>query len=141
MKSAWEKFKNLPLALRKEIGSRLVLGFVLLILGMALLGNALLCLPGLVAGGVLVVSGTRLFLRAIAGDYLCLHGICVEIEKRRRILIDAEGKRIQISVGKPIKGLRVDDAVKLYLLPYTPLYEQDGLYHLFTCIALERERD
>lgn len=134
-----EKFKKLPLALRKQIASRLVLGVVLLVLGMALLGNALLCLPGFVAGGVLLVSSVRLFLQASAGDYLCLHGVCVEIEKRRRILIDVEGKRIQISVGNPIKGLSVDDAVNLYLLPDTPLYEQDGLYRLFTCIALERE--
>ncbi|MEH2933598.1 hypothetical protein [Acutalibacter sp. JLR.KK004] len=136
-----EKFKKLPCALRKQIASQVVLGVVLAIFGLILSQNILLCLPGLMAGGVLLVSGTGLFLRAIASDYLCLHGVCVEIEKHRRILIDVEGKRIQILVGKPIKGLRVDDAVNLYLLPDTPLYEQDGLYRLSTCIALERESD
>lgn len=136
-----DKFRKLPGVLQKQIASRLVLGCVLVVLGTVLLGNALLWLPGFAAGGVLLVNAGKLFLRAVSGDYLCLHGVCRKIEKRRCILIDVEGKRIQIALGKTAKDLADGDKVALYILPETPLYEQDGLYCIFNYIAIEREKD
>lgn len=123
------------------MGNRLLLGCVLLVLGLALflcLRDWLLCLPGFIAGGFLAISGGKLFLRATSGEYLCLQGVCREIEKHRRILIDVDGKRIQIPVGRKEKHLAVGDTLLLYLLPDTPLYEQDGFYRVFAYIALER---
>ncbi len=140
-----EKFKKLPGVLQKQITSRLALGYVLLALGAALLAslrNILLCLPGFAAGAFLLVNAARLFFRAISGDCLYLHGVCKEIEKRKRFLLEVEDKRIQIAMGKPIKGLCVGDAVMLTILADTPVYEQDGVYRVFSYIALERiEKD
>ena len=141
------KFKNLPEPLQRLVAGRLVFGCVLLALGSIcriFLQSWLLCLPGFVAGGFLVFSGGKLFLRLTSGDYLCLQGICLEIEKPklgrqiRHIVMDIEGKRVQLTVGKNQKHLAVGDTVALYLLRDIPVYEQDGICRVYNWLALER---
>lgn len=142
-----EIFKNLPKPLKNQVAGRLVFGCVLLMLGVIcriFLQSWLLCLPGFVAGGFLVFSGGKLFFRLASGEYLCLRGVCLEIERAklgrqiRRIVIDIEGKRVQLAVGKNHKHLTVGDTVALYLLPDTPVYEQDGICRVYNWLALER---
>ncbi len=55
----------------------------------------------------------------------------------RHIVIDVEGKRVRFTVGKKQKHLTVGDAVILYLLPDTPVYEQDGVSRVYSWLALE----
>lgn len=141
-----ERFKNLPEPLQRLIAGRLVFACALLVLGLIcriFLQSWLLCLPGFVAGGFLVFIGSKLFLRLASGDYLCLRGVCLEIEKAklgrqiRRIVMDIEGKRVQLAVGKNHKHLAEGDTVALYLLPDTPIYEQDGTCRVYNWLALE----
>lgn len=142
-----ERFKNLPKPLRKLVAERLVLGVVTLALGALChicLRSWLLSLPGFVVGFFLIFSGFRLFLRLASGDYLCLRGVCRETEKAglgrqaRHIVIDVEGKPVRLTVGKKQRHLTVGDAVILYLLPDTPVYEQDGVSRVYSWLALER---
>mgnify|MGYP007044161833 FL=1 len=88
-------------------------------------------------------SGSKRFLRLASGDYLCLRGVCLEIEKAklgrqiRRMMIDIEGKRVQLTVGKNQKHLAAGDTVTLYLLPDIPIYELDGVCRVYKWLALE----
>ena len=51
-------------------------------------------------------SGSKLFLRLASGDYLCLRGVCLEIEKAklgrqsRRMAIDIESKRMALQAKR-----------------------------------------
>lgn len=141
-----ERFKRLPEPLQKHVAARLIFGCVLLALGFIcriFLQNWFLCLPGFAAGGFLVFSGSKRFLRLASGDYLCLRGVCLEIEKAklgrqiRRMMIDIEGKRVQLTVGKNQKHLAAGDTVTLYLLPDIPIYELDGVCRVYNWLALE----
>lgn len=142
-----EGFKNLPEPLRKLVAGRLVLGVVTLALGTLChicLHSWLLSLPGFAVGFFLVCNSFRLFLRLASGDYLCLSGVCREAEKAglgrraRHMVIDIEGKRVRFTVGKKQKHLAVGDAVILYLLPDTPIYEQDGISQVYSWLVLKK---
>ncbi len=141
-----ERFKNLPEPLRKLVAERLVLGIVILALGTLChicLRNWPLSLPGFAVGFFLVCNSFRLFLRLASGDYLGLRGVCRETGKAglgrqaRHIVIDLEGKPVRLTVGKKQRHLTVGDAVILYLLPDTPIYEQDGVSRVYSWLALE----
>lgn len=141
-----ERFKRLPESLQRLVAGRLVFGCVLLALGFIcriFLQSWLLCLPGFVAGGFLVFSDGKLFFRLASGDYLCLRGVCLEIEKAKlgrqikHTVIDIEGRRVHLTMGKNQKHLAVGDTVALYLLRDTPVYKQDGICRVYNWLALE----
>lgn len=141
-----ERFKNLSEPLRKLVSERMIFGAVTLALGTLChicLHSWLLSLPGFVVGLFLIFNSFRLFLRLASGDYLCLRGVCRETEKAglgrraRHMVIDLEGKPVRLTVGKKQRHLTVGDAVILYLLPDTPIYEQDGVSRVYSWLALE----
>lgn len=142
-----ERFRNLPELLRKLVSGRLVLGAVTLALGALChicLRSWLLSLPGFVMGLFLICNSFRLFLRLASGDYLSLSGVCRETERAglgrqaRHIVIDLEGKPVRLTVGKKQKLPAVGDAVILYLLPDTPVYDQDGVSRVYSWLVLKK---
>ena len=143
MNLAWGKFKELPAPLQKQIVQRMGLGLAMLALfGViwAATGTLGLAIPGLAMAGCLLGSRGLLFYRCMQREYICLTGAVKEVStsglrrKPKFLLIDTEQGLIKISAGR--RPFPTGSTVALYLAVNTPVYEEDGAYHIFTYIAL-----
>lgn len=140
MKSAWEKFKKLPEPLRWVIGLRMMVGgaaLVLFIIMWAVMGDITLAIPFLVLAVFLLVSGVLL----IKSDFICVTGTIKEVvttgirKRPRYLLLETEEGIIQLPVNR--KHFPVGNSITLYLAVNTPVYEQDGIFKIFSYLALE----
>lgn len=144
MKSVRAKFKKLPSPLQKQIVQRIGLGVAMLALFGVIWGTTgtlSLAIPGLVLACYLLGSGGLLFLRCVRGEYLCLTGTVKDVITfglRRRpkfLLVTTEQGLLQLPPGR--KPFPVGSSVTLYLVTSTPVYEQDGIFKIYTYLALE----
>ncbi len=140
MKSTWEMFKKLPGPLRRVIGLRIIAGgaaLVLFIIIWAITGNITLAIPCAALGAYLLVSGGLLVHR----DFLCITGTVKEIvttgirKRPKYLLLETEEGIIQLPASQ--KPFPVGSSVTLYLATNTPVYEQDGIFKIFSYLALE----
>ena len=103
-----------------------------------------LALPGLALMVYLGISGSLLLYRGIGGGYICVAGTVKQVEvigwrkKAKWIFLDVDGRTVQCPASAKQKNLVMGDRLNLYLSPSTPIYEQDGGYRLFTCLAMEQ---
>lgn len=137
------KFKELPSPLQKQILQRIGLGLAMLALFViiwASTGTLGLAVPGLALAGYLLGSGGLMYHRCVHGEYLCMTGTVKEvttsglIKKPKYLLIDTEQGLIQVPAGR--KSLPAGSTVALYLAASTPVYEEDGLYKIYSYLAL-----
>lgn len=144
-----EKFARLPAPLQKQTVIRVVGGTVFLFLfAVILIGfrDFYFSLPCLLFAGFLLISGLKLCYNSLAGDYMCVQGVCGGIEtagirKRiRSILVGLEGSTLKIPVRQGMKALSVGDTVIIYLSDRTPVYEQEGGYMICSYYALGMEK-
>lgn len=140
MKSTWEKFKNLPEPLRRVIGLRMMVGgaaLVLFIIIWAITGNITLAIPFAALGAYLLVSGLLLTQR----NFLCITGTVKEVattgirKRPKYLLLETEEGIIQLPAYR--KPFPAGSSVTLYLATSTPIYEQDGIFKIFSYLALE----
>lgn len=140
MKSTWEKFKKLPEPLRRVIGLRMIVGGAALVLSVimwAITGNITLAIPCAALGAYLLVSGGLLVYR----NSLCITGMVKEIittgirKRPKYLLLEIEEGIIQLPANR--KHFPANSSVTLYLAANTPVYEQDGLYKIFSYLTLE----
>ena len=140
MKSTWEKFKKLPEPLRRVIGLRMVVGSTSMLLSIvmwAITGNITLAIPFAVLGGFLLISGVLITRR----DYICITGTVKEIittgirKRPKYLLLEIEEGIIQLPANR--KPFPANSSVTLYLAANTPVYEQDGIFKIFSYLALE----
>lgn len=144
MKSVLAKFKELPSPLQKQIVQRIGLGvatLALFVIIWAVTGKLGLAIPGLVLTGYLLGSGGLLFYRCVRGVYICLTGTVKDVITfglRRRpkfLLVTTEQGLLQLPPGR--KPFPAGSSVTLYLDANTPIYEQDGIFKIYTYLALE----
>lgn len=140
MKSAWEKFKNLPEPLRRVIGLRMIVGgaaLVLLIIILAITGDITLAIPFAALGAYLLVSGLLLTHR----NFLCITGTVKEVvttgirKHPKYLLLETEEGIIRLPASR--KPFPAGSSITLYLATNTPVYEQDGILKIFSYLALE----
>ncbi|MCI9224140.1 MAG: hypothetical protein HFE91_01575 [Acutalibacter sp.] len=143
MNLVWTKFKELPSPLQKQSLQRIGLGVAMLALfGViwAATGTLGLAIPGLALTGYLLGSGGLLIHRCVRGEYLCMTGTVKEVstsgllKKPKYLLIDTEQGLIQVPVYR--KPLPTGSTVALYLAASTPVYEEDGLFKIYSYLAL-----
>lgn len=143
----WNKIRNLPVALQKQILIRMGIGFGFFILFLILLigyRDKFLYLPCMVFAGFFIVNAVLLLYNSlIRGGYIAVQGICERIEKtgiRRHVksltMVLEEGK-LKIPVRQRVRNLSVGDTVIVYLSDKTPVYKQDGMYLISSYYALE----
>lgn len=139
MKSIWDKFKKLPEPLHRVIGLRMVVGgtsMLLSIIMWTITGNITLAIPCAVLGAYLLISGSLLVHR----NFLCITGTVKEIittgiRKRPKYLLIETGEGI-IQLPANRKYFPINSSVTLYLATNTPVYEQDGIFKIFSYLTL-----
>ncbi|WP_217957697.1 hypothetical protein [Acutalibacter muris] len=99
--------------------------------------NFTLAIPFAVLGAYLLISGGLLVYR----NFLCITGTVKEIvttgiRKRPQYLLIETGEGI-IQLPANRKPLPAGSSVTLYLAANTPVYEQDGIFKIFSYLALE----
>lgn len=143
MNLVWTKFKELPSPLQKHILQRIGLGLAMLVLFViiwAATGTLGLAIPGLALASYLLWNRGLMYHRCVHGKYLCMTGTVKEVSTsglRRRpkfLLIDTEQGILQIPAGG--KPFPTGSTVALYLAVSTPVYEEDGLYKIYSYLAL-----
>jgi len=137
--------KQLPEALRMQLLMRLGSGATSLLLFIAvwvLSGEFAFALPCLILSVFLLINSWSLFRNIIIGDYLCVSGLCEEVERtvlRRRIksiTVRLGDKLVVIPIKRRVKKLLIGTAVTLYISEKTPVYEKDGLCHIYEYLAV-----
>lgn len=144
-----KKFDELPAPLQKQIAIRLVGGAIFLFLfAVILIGfrDFYFSLPCLLLTVFLLISGLKLCYNSLAGNYMCVQGVCEEIETagiRKRIkgiLVHLEGSTVKIPIRQGMKKLSIGDTVIIYLSDRTPVYERDGGYMICSYYALDMKK-
>lgn len=142
-----DTFLKLPAPLRKQILLRLAgagLGVAMLLLVLAYGGTWQFFLPCVIVAVLCLGSAFLLFDRCVKGKYIRIHGICSDMEQtaiRRRIkalYILSDDHRIRLVGVRPIRNLKIGDAVDLYVAENTAVYETDGHKVICSYIALVR---
>lgn len=137
--------KQLPEALRMQLLMRLGSGATSLLLFIAvwvLSGEFAFALPCLILSVFLLINSWSLFRNIIIGDYLSVSGLCEEVERtvlRRRIksiTVRLGDKLVVIPIKRRVKKLLIGTAVTLYISEKTPVYEKDGLCHIYEYLAV-----
>lgn len=144
-----ENLKALPEPLQKQVISRFCAGVVFLLL-MALIwilsADVYFGLPCLLLSGFLLLSGGQLFYTGCKGSYICIRGICEQIDTcgiRKRIKsidIAFDGHMVKIPIRQRMKRRSIGDTVIVYLSEKTPVYERDGVYMICSYYTLEAEK-
>ena len=144
-----KRFGGLPEPLQKQVAARAAGGIAFMFLSVAILsgfGELSFSLPFLLFSGFLLISGLKLCHDSLAGDYMCVQGVCKEIETagiRRRtknILVRLGDSTLKIPVRHGMKSLSIGDTVIIYLSDRTPVYEQEGGYMVSSYYALGIEK-
>ena len=104
-------------------------------------GTLGLAIPGLVLACYLLGGGCLLLLRCVRGEYLCLTGTIQDIitsglrKRAKFLLVTTKQRLLQLPPGR--KPFPAGSSVTLYLVTSTPVYEQDGIFKIYTYLALE----
>lgn len=142
-----ETFLKLPAPLRKQILLRLAgagLGVAMLLLVLAYGGTWQFMLPCVIGAVLGLGSAFLLFDRCAKGKYIRIHAVCTDMEQtaiRRRIkalYLLSEDHRIRLVGIRPIRNLKIGDALDLYLADNTAVYEADGHKVICNYITLVR---
>jgi hypothetical protein len=136
-KNIQSKILSFPAPLQKMLYVRLTVSIFSLLLFMLLLAFStdikLLLPPGLLFVYILL-DGFILYGLFSHGDYMCLTGECVGIEKSflrkrpQRIIMRVDGSTIMIHLSKERISAEAGDTISLYLSPTTPIRQEDGAY-------------
>lgn len=131
------KLEQIPRALKAQIFSRFLIGFISLIAAVAMLAIArdfILGLPCLLLFGYMAYDGGKLLYFAYTGKYVTVTGECIGIERtslRKRvksIYIHTEKGNMKVPVRKRLRKLAEGDVVSVYMSPKNRIYESnDGL--------------
>lgn len=141
-----ERFKQIPAVLQKQILLRFTVGVLFLILFAVILfyfRDYYLYLPCLVFAGFLIVNGGLLFYNSLIGNYICVQGVCEQIEvigfrKRvKEIYVGLDQNTLRIVIKHRIKRIAVGDTIIVYLSDKTPVYEQHDGYMVCSYYAIE----
>lgn len=145
-----EQFEKLPKAIQKQVIIRLAGGSVFLFLFFVILvcfRDLYFGLPCLILSVFLFVNGGWLFYNGVSGNYVCVEGICEEIEKfgiRKRIRsirIALEQNSLKIPIRQRMKTLAVGDTVTVYVSDKMPVYEHEDGYMICSYYALEIKKE
>ena len=141
-----EKLKKIPEALQRQILSQFVAGIVFLFLFAVIwfcFRDFYLYLPCLIFAGYLIVNAGFLFYNSNIGNYICVQGVCEQIEvtgirKRiKKLYISLEQNTLCITIKHRIKRVAVGDTIIVYLSDKTPVYEQQDGYMICSYYAIE----
>lgn len=144
IKEIWSRILSFPTPLQKMLYLRLVVMAAPLLLFLILLfvsaDYRLLLPPGLLFV-YLLIDCVMLYLRYSIGDYMCLSGKCIGVEKSllrqrpKRILMEVEGVRVIIRLAQYRIIAKAGDMISVYLSPGSPVsQEEDALviYRYYT---------
>ena len=137
--------KQLPQALQMQLLLRTGSGVLAMVLFLVVLlssGEFTFALPCLILSILMFAHSWTLLRCVIVGNFLCVSGPCEEIERvgfRRRIktiTVRLGDKRVVIPIRRRVKNLAVGTTVTLYVSEKTPIYENDGLCHIYEYLAM-----
>lgn len=141
-----KEYMKLPDAIRREIVIRFVIGILFVVLFLVLMLSKqeyFLYLTSLLFGIYFMIDSVKLFLTGILEHYVCVQGVCSEIEssvfrkKIKSIVIDFEVGQLKIILQRKIKEVAIGDTVVVYLSDKSPVYEQDGRYVISSYYTLK----
>ena len=84
---------------------------------------------------------------SVTGDYMIINGICqgsgfTAVKKRtKHIVLQADGRKVQVAVNKRFKAIPAGTPVMLYISKNTPVYEINGTYYLYSFMAIDFQTD
>ena len=145
MKLIFAYLKQLPQALQMQLLLRSgsgVLALVLFLVVLLLSGEFTFALPCLILSVLMLAHSWSLLRCVIVGNFLCVSGPCEEIERvglRRRIktiTVRLGDKRVVLPIRHRVKILNIGTTVTLYVSEKTPIYENDGLCHIYEYLAI-----
>ena len=143
-----EAFSKIPPPLQKQTVIRLGISAVFMILLIPLLimaRNTYLWLPCAALAAFFVVNAFLMFKLCLSGDYVIVSDVCQEagftaIKKRMKyIVLLAEDRRIQVAVSGRYKAIPAGMPIVLFISKNTPVYEREGLYLIFSYLAIETQ--
>lgn len=144
-----EQFDKLPKTIQNQIIIRFAGGVLFVFLFVVILicfRDMYFYLPCLVFSAFLFANGGFLFYNGIKGNYICIEGICENIEtfgikrKIRSISITLDENSIKIPIRQRMKRLSVGDTVIVYVSDKTPVYEYENGYMICSYYALETKK-
>ena len=130
-----EKFKNIPIALRRIIIERMFIGIAAIIgvvLILIFLEDVALIIPFMGIAVISLVSGIFMLRNCLSGRYVVLSGVCVDIgytvmrKKVSYVCIKAEDIRIKIFIRIRRNKVNVGDTVTIYIPHNAKVYEHNG---------------
>ena len=141
-----EKFNSIPSPLQRQIIGRFMTGLLFVFLFLIILfcfWDVYLFLPCVFFAVFLIVNAILLFYNSYKGHYVCVEGVCENIETtglRKRvksITLQLVENRLKIMIHHRIKRLAVGDTVIVYMAKSTQVYEQDDEYLIGNYYALD----
>ena len=143
-----EAFKLIPPPLQKQTVIRLGIGAVFVILLAALLitvRNTYFWLPCAAAAVFYITSAFMLFKLCISGAYVAVSGVCQEVgftavkKRMKYIILQAGDRKVQVSTHGRNKAIPAETPIVLFISKNTPVYERDGLYLIYSYLAIETQ--
>ena len=149
MKKLRAAFRELPVALQKQVLIRGTLGLSALLFSVIILiytGELYFSLPCIILSIFMIVNGSLLLYNCFRGKYVTVEGDCAAVEKtaiRKRVKaigINVDGKMLTVTVRRKLRAPGTGDRIKVYLPVNEPVYERDGGYYIYGYYTLEIKR-
>lgn len=142
-------FKKLPEEIRRQIVIRLLTGILCLIFFLTAwiaTGKFSISVALLLLSCLILVNGGYMLYNCLKGRYLCVAGICIDIERTqllgraKRIIVEVEDNIISIPMHRSLSRLHIGDTVSIYLSAQTPLIPYRDGYAINSFYAVKAER-
>ena len=130
-----EKFKDIPIALRRIIIERMFIGIAAIIgvvLILIFLEDVALIIPFMGIAVISLVSGIFMLRNCLSGRYVVLSGVCVDIGYtaiRKRVsyvCLKSDGIQIKIFIQIRMDKVNIGDTVTIYVPHNAKVYEHNG---------------
>ena len=141
-----EKLRKIPSVLKKQILLRYLSGVLIFILYDILIAdsrNIYISLPVIIISVFLITNGGILLYNCVAGEYMCVSGICQSVYKTRFLrrtkcfTMLCDDKTVKIYPHSHIKGIKEGVLIKIYLSDKTSVYANDTEYVILSYYAAE----
>lgn len=144
LKELRSRILTFPAPLQKMLLLRLFVmaaPLLLFVILLCLSGDYRLLLPPGLLFAYLLIDCVLLYLRFSSGDYICLTGKCIGVEKSllrkrpKRILMDVDGTRVIIQLTQTRIAAKDGNMITVYLSPGSPVSqegEEPVIYRYYT---------
>jgi len=139
-------FIAIPDPLKKQIFIRLgsaLIFLLLFILVLYTMSGWMIIVPFVCLMIYGVISAVLLFFRAIAGKYVIIRGLCVDVsatpirKRSKSILVQTDEHMVRVMMKQRTKRIPAGVQLEIYLADNTQVYEKDGAKLLYAYLAVD----